>query len=439
MKQKNKIPTFIALFLLIAGIVAGIFLVKNSQIFRLGASPNSAPQDVRISNISDISFTVSWTTDKATTGVVKWGKSADSLDQPVNDELPNPGFVHSTTVKPLSPQTAYYFEIYTGSQENNNNGVPWQVTTGPVLGQPAESDIVSGTVITSTGEPVKNSLVYITVGGGSLISTTTSQNGSWLVPISSSRGKDLTSLTTIDDTQTLIEISVNAGPDGISTAQIYPESAKPMPPMVLGQVHDFKNLSPSAVGDVPSASVDLPSTSSATVSSGFNISNQAPVVKTKSVTLDSVKDGETVNTTTPEFFGKGPSGTTVTITVESDNPITDEVTIPTNESWKWSPPAGLDPGNHTITITWRDAQGILRTLTKNFVVSASDGPAFVSTPSATLEPEATDTPIPEETETPTAIATPVSGDLTPTVLLFMMSIGVISFAIVLWKKSESLT
>lgn len=438
MINKSKIPTFIALFLLIIGIVAGILLVKNNQIFRLGASSDLAPQDVRFSNISDISFTVSWTTNKATAGVIKWGKSAASLDQPVNDELPNPGFIHSATVKPLLPETAYYFEIYTGSQENNNNGVPWQVTTGPTLGQPANSNIISGTVLTSTGEPVKNSLVYLTVGGGSLLSTTTSQNGSWLVPISSARSKDLATLTTIGDSQTLIEISVNAGPDGISTAQVYPQSAKPMPPMVLGQVHDYKNLSPSTVGDVPSASVNLPSTNSATISSGFNIGNQAPAVKTKSVTLDSVNNGEVVNTTTPEFFGKGPSGTTVTITIESDNPITDEVIIPKSESWKWSPPAGLDPGSHTITITWRDAQGILRTLTKDFVVSASEGPAFVSTPSATLEPEATSTPIPEETETPTATATPISGDLTPTVLLFMMSVGVISFAIILWKKSEEL-
>jgi hypothetical protein len=128
----------------------------------------------------------------------------------------------------------------------------------------------------------------------------------------------------------------------------------------------------------------------------------------------------------------------MTITVESVNPITDEVTIPKTETWTWSPPAGLDPGNHTVTITWRDTQGILRTLTKSFVVSASEGPAFVSTPSATLEPETTSTPTPIETETPvpTDIPTPVSGDLTPTLLLFMMGIGVISLSIILWKKSE---
>ena len=435
MTKKSKIPTIIALVLLIIGVVAGVFLVKNSQIFRLGASPDSAPQDVRISNISDTSFTVSWTTDKATSGVVKWGKSATNLDQPVNDELPNPGFVHSTTIKPLTPAATYFFKIYAGSQENDNNGVPWEVTTGPTLGQPTSNNIISGTVLTSTGEPVKDSLVYLTVDGGSLLSTLTSQNGSWLISISSARSKDLATLITIDESQTLVEISVNAGPAGISTAQVYPQAAKPLPPMVLGQVHDYKNLSASQVGDVPSAQVDLPPVSDATVS-GFTVGSQTPVVTTKSVTLDSVKDGEIVNTTTPEFFGKGPSGTTVTITIESANPVTDNITIPKNESWKWSPPASLDPGNHTVIITWRDAQGILRTITKNFVVSAAEGPAFVSTPSATLKPTAT--PIATMTPALNATDTPVSGDLTPTVLLFMMGIGVVSFAIVLWRKSEQI-
>jgi hypothetical protein len=436
MTNKSKIPTFIALFILVVGIIAGIFLVKNGQNFRLGASPSSAPQDVRISNITDSSFTVSWTTAKATSGVVKWGKSAANLDQPVNDELPNPGFIHSVTIKPVSAESTYYFDINIEDQNNTNNGVPWEVTSGPTLAQPTGNDIISGSVLTSTGETVKNSLVYITVGGGSLLSTITSQNGSWLIPISSARSKDLTSLITIDEAQTLVEISVNAGPDGISTAQVYPQSAKPLPPMVLGQVHDYKNLAASTTGDNPAANIDLPTASTSAVS-GFNVGSQAPAPQAKSVTLDSVTEGETINTVDPEFFGKGPSGTSVTITVESDNPMTDVVTIPKNETWSWSPPAGLDPGSHTVTVTWRDTQGILRTLTKSFVVSASDGPAFVSTPSATLEPTETPIPtIPEETETPVATATPVSGDLTPTVLLFMMGIGVISFAIILWKRSE---
>ncbi len=214
--------------------------------------------------------------------------------------------------------------------------------------------------------------------------------------------------------------------------------------MILGQTHDFKNLPPSESTDIPQASLDAPKMG--TPSSGFDIPEGVSTPSASTVTLKSITNNEIVTSVKPEFFGQGPAGTEIQITVESD-PVTDNVTIPTSGEWSWEIPKDLPEGPHTITITWKDASGILRTLTRNFVVQASEGPAFVSTPSATprttATPSASPSGTPRATITSTPIATssgtpfpqPDSGSLTPTVLLSIMGIGLIAFSFLLWKNS----
>ena len=433
--NKSKIPTIIGIFLLVIGLAAGVFLVRSSQLFRLGASQEGIPKDVRITNISDNSFSVSWVTQKAVIGFASWGDSPTALNKNEVDEFEETSFTHSLSVKGLSPGKAYYFKINSGGAEYDNNGTAWQVKTGPTLATPSKQVIISGSALTQTGQGAENALVYVTVAGSSPISTTTSKNGSWVIPISSARSQDLTSLVEINNQNSLIEISVNAGVDGVASAQVYPQSAKPVPPITLGKTHDFKSSPVSSDSDIPKASIDLPD--EATPSSGFKVDEALPGTEApKTVTLESITEGETVTTAKPEFFGEGPVGTTISITVESD-PVSGSVKVPTSGNWKWTPPTNLPPGGHKITISWRDAAGILRSFTRKFTVYASEGPAFTATPSATPTPTGSVTPTATLTATPTEFATPESGSLTPTILLFIMGLGVIVFATQVWKKSET--
>lgn len=437
--KKSKIPTIIGLFILVFGLAAGVLLVRNQNIFRLGAAAEFAPKDVRISNITNTSFTISWITDKETSGFVKWGKSTTSLDKTELDELKDQSFTHLLTLKGLTPQTTYFFKVNSGGEDFDNNGIAWQVTTGQTLESPSKTNLVSGSILTSTGQPAKNALLYLTVGGGSLLSTITSDNGSWVIPLSQARAQDLSSYMVIDEKNTLIEISANAGTEGVASAQVYPQSARPVPSIILGDTHDFKNLPPSEVSEIPKASIGLPDT--AMPSSGFEVEEKTATPSAKTVTLESIDEGEIVTSTKPEFFGEGPSGTTITITVESE-PLTDTLEVPSSGDWNWSPPEGLSEGAHKITITWRDASGILRTLSRTFIVQAAEGPAFESTPSASptstpkASPTASPTASPKATATGTAVPIPDSGSLTPTIALSIMGIGVLAFAFLVWKKSE---
>jgi hypothetical protein len=161
-----------------------------------------------------------------------------------------------------------------------------------------------------------------------------------------------------------------------------------------------------------------------TPSSKFDIGTSSAslsLTAKKAVTLKSIAENETVKSTKPQLFGDGPAGTTITITVHSTATVSAIVKVNSDGSWNWTPPAGLTPGNHTVTLAWKDATGILHTLTRDFVVSAAEGPSFVASPSAapliTL-PKVMPSPsaIPKIYLPSTSSGIPKSGSVAPTLI-----------------------
>jgi hypothetical protein len=421
--KRSKIPTILGIVLLIAATLVGVFLVNSRQIFRLGATGESEPKDIRISNISDSSLTVSWTTDKDTSGFVSWDKGSTSPDEKST--------IHLVNLTGLESNTLYNYKINSDGVMFDNNGIDWQAKTSasPLTGK--DSTLISGSVLTATGQAVKKALVYINTEGN-LFSTLTSSSGNYVFQ-----------LPNLNQENSLLEIFVQAGPLGISSAQIYPKSARPVPPMILGNTHDFRNLPASDSGSVPGASLSLPA--NAEDESKFSIPDSQTPSSSSAVTLESVDENETVTSTQPEFFGQGPEGTELTIKVESENPITDSVSVSSNGSWNWNPPENLSPGTHKMTITWKDLSGITRSLTRNFVVQAGEAPAFeasgsaqTSTPTPSATPKTTASPKATSTASASASPIPETGSLTPTLLLSIMGIAVMAFSFVIWKHAQSI-
>lgn len=439
MKKNNKIPTILGIIILLVGTFAGVFFLNMTQVFRIGADANSAPLDVRVSNITDSSVTVSWTTAKETVGFVTFGSSASSINK-VEKESENDlkFFNHSVNLSGLSPKTAYYFKINSDGTTFDNNNIPWGFTTGTQLNIVQNSLPVSGSVITASGIPAKRAIVYMTVDG-CLMSTLTSDSGNYVFQLNNARTTDLAEYSVIDIAKTLLEISVVGGPGEVSSAKIFPQSASPIPPMIFGQVYDHRSLAPNTDNQTPNVNLNLPANQIS--ESKFNIATSSGTPSPTSVILESITDGEVITSDKPQFFGKGPRGETITITVHSENPVTENVTIPNNGSWSWAVPTNLAAGAHTITVSWIDTTGITRQLTRNFVVQASELPAFVASSSATPTASGTATLKPTITPKPTATATaqpvPVTGDLTPTILLSIMGIAVVLFSFVLFKTAEN--
>jgi hypothetical protein len=442
-KKRNKLPTILGIVVLLLGTFFGVFLINSRQIFRLGAEGETSPKDIRVSNVTDTSLTISWVTDVESAGFVVWGAS-DSTVNSVEKESDLKSFTHSVTIDALKPETRYFYKINSDGALVDNKGIPWQTATGASLGLNKNSLLISGSVLTATGQPVKKSLVYANIGGY-LFSTLSSDTGNYVFQLASTRSSNLSSYLQVSESQTPVEIFVQAGALGISSAQIFPQSAKPAPPLILGQTHDFRSLPASKSDGVPTASVDLPTDSEA--DSKFSVPDDINKPTSSAVvTLENIDEGESVTSTQPEFFGDGPTGTTLTIKVESENPITEEVKVASNGSWKWTPPEGLAAGVHKITITWKDINGITRSLTRNFVVQAGEAPAFeasnsatttTSTPTATATAKSTATSTAKATTIATSPPTPETGSLTPTMLFTILGLGVTALSFAIWKYADA--
>jgi hypothetical protein len=450
MVKKNTIPTILGVIILILGAFAGVFFLKSSTTFKIGADAAAAPKNIRVANITDSSATISWTTDKATVNFLLWGTAAASVTKTENEDSSGAKFFsHSITLTGLAANTTYFYKINSDGATYDNSGTAWQFKTGASLGSVKNSLLMSGSVINASGTPEKRALVYADIGGY-LLSTQTSDTGNYVFQLASARTTDLQAYAEVEPSQTLVQISVQATPTGISSAQIYPQSGNPVPPMIIGQTYDFKNEPVNNAGDIPDADLNLPQDEEK--QSKFNVTVPDETPKPTSVILESLADGEVITSTQPQFFGKGPEGVQLVIEVHSEESIKANVNIPESGSWSYEVPTDLAPGEHTITISWVDLSGITRFLTRNFVVKAGEIPAFTAsqsgstaTPSPTTVASGSPTPVPSvtasptlsPTATPTALPVPVTGDLTPTLLLFIMGLVITSFSFIVWKVAEN--
>lgn len=444
MIKRATIPTILGILILLAGVFAGVYFLRNTQVFKIGADASASPKDIRVANITDNSVTISWTTDKETAGFITWGDSQDNTGKVESEGINSQKyFSHNISLTGLSANTNYFYKINSEGSTFDNNGIPWQFTTGAALEISSSSILLSGNIISATGIPEAKSLVYASVGGY-LLSTQTSETGNFVFQLGSARTPDLGNYAQIDMASTLVQISVVAPPDGVASAQIFPQSGNPVPTIIIGQVYDFRNSPANNQGGNPNVNLNLPQNSNQ--ESKFNVDVSSSTSKPTSVILESLSEGEIITSQKPQFFGKGPGGEAIVITVNSQDPIEATVQIPNTGSWSYSIPTDLNPGDHSITISWVDASGITRFLKRNFVVQAGEVPAFTASESGTAttpNPNATATATPKSTITPnpvasgTAMPVPVTGDLTPTLILFIMGLVVVAFSFIVWRVSEN--
>jgi hypothetical protein len=151
------------------------------------------------------------------------------------------------------------------------------------------------------------------------------------------------------------------------------------------------------------------------------------------VTLENPSyEDEVLNATQPAFIGSGPPGTVLSIVINSDTTYTGSVTVDEEGEWEFTPPEGLEPGEHIITVTYIDTEGLEQALTRNFVVAAageSDEPAITATPSG----ETDDTSRTELPATDAGVPEPGTGEIT--LLMWLTGLGLLVGGVRLKNKA----
>ncbi len=464
----KRIPTMVGLLVLVLGLGAGLYLVGKATIVPR-ASAEETPKEIKITNLTENSFTVSWLTEIPTTGFVRYGTQATSLDQTVGDDRDqlsgsvDPFVTHHVTIRNLKPDTTYLFKIGSGTRRTlfDNNGQPYGQKTPTVLGAPPPADTAYGTVVTQQSSPADGAIVYLRLPGAKSLSALVKSSGNWAASLSTARTEDLSAYATYDRQSTLVEIFVQAGSNNTASAVTVTANDSPVPPMTLGKSHDFRSdvpiiedLQASGSALPPGADLDSDKLPAAKEASGSGVKADEEATKssqfgTGSLTgnkpqtstykleiLNPEEEGERVTTAKPEIFGTSPKNVTLSIVVESPVKYTDEIEVGADGLWEWTPPANLAPGQHAVTISYTDGNGVLQKIKRTFVVAAAGSstslPAFEATPSGSASPSALPSAPPRVSMPSTESGVPTAGILTPTIAVVILGATLLAMG-VFWQ------
>lgn len=395
------------IILILLGIPLTTFILSNQAILKSGASGSQEPKNIRITNISDKSFTIAYQTDTLATGSISYGVGknlGESALEDIDREKGSfsPRIIHSISVNELTSTTKYYLTIISGDNTFLNSGAPFETTTGPNISSPsAQQNSINGKVVLPDGNIPSEGIAFLNTENSQLLSSIIAKDGKFNFSLKELRTSDLSSYLDINQ-NTVFKIMVTNGPlkSNILTSLTQIDS---IPTITLSNDYDFTEKG-------------LPVASKSAQSLGF-----PPISPTKENSKPEIlspKENQSVVDPKPQFSGTSLPNEKVDIIIHSAEEISTQVTTDSNGNWTYKPPTNLSPGAHTITIKSRDSSGILTTVMQSFTVFAADSQTSGSaTPSATPTTFPTIAPIssitPTLTVSPTVVITPFPSPTNP--------------------------
>ncbi len=145
--------------------------------------------NLRVSNPTSASFSVSWTTDGNSNSRVNYSTSPVLLDYQTAFDERGGTFLddtHLVSIGGLEPATTYYYEVISGGTIDNNGGLYYSFTTMNIPADPSPSCVVYGWAYQEDGTtPGEGAIVYLKISHGPeesyWISTLADLNGVWVL------------------------------------------------------------------------------------------------------------------------------------------------------------------------------------------------------------------------------------------------------------------
>jgi hypothetical protein len=398
-----RIPTIIGIAAIAVSIWVTGMLVQQGTEMVGRASSDVLPEHVTVSNISDTSFTVSFTTK--TQAVAAISIKGENLQEIVmfQDTSQNARTIHNIVVSDLSPKSKYMFSILLEGKTYRDGDNPYTVTTGDVIELETNDLSASGSVMLPEGSPASEALVVLSTKNSQTVSSLTNDQGEFTFDLSSLRTKDLTKGIDLAQNE---QVTISVYKESLSSTIITTaENISKIPQITLAENYDFSVAEDDSFATI-SAEFVLPTPNTVT----------AAVAITYPTAQLSIIDAQ------PTFRGTAGRGKEVQISL-SPSRLTDTVIVDNTGRWQYRPTVSLPQGQNTLTITAQDELGRARTTRTTFsVLPGGSQIAQSATPSATLTPTTpppTATPTTPITISPTPIltvsptATPIA-TLTPT-------------------------
>ncbi|HMS22319.1 MAG TPA: Ig-like domain-containing protein [Candidatus Levybacteria bacterium] len=397
---QKRIPTVFAFIILISGLFVTAFLVQIGVFKSSQATPNEKPQNVSISNITNSSFTVTFTTLDPTLSAVQINNpDSPSVVFDVRDAQGNQSYInHFITVTNLKPNTQYKFTLLSNGDEYTDNGTFYTTTTAdgdaPSSGN---TYALSGKVILPNGENANDVLLDIKIPNAAPISAVTNSEGKYSIPTYLIRN------TSHDQILTLVpntHISLSAKKGDLTSDILYTYSpSTEIPTITLSSNYSF-----------------IASTDEENLSSQSSLLAIPTGKKTAQILIISPRNGQTYTDEKPQFKGTAFPNSLIALSTEPDL-INVQVRTDPNGNWAYRPAVSLTQGAYTIKLQAADANGATKTVASSFTILASGSqiaedatPSAKPTPTQVLAPTPTVTALPTinltTTPTPTSSSTP---------------------------------
>ena len=424
-RSKKQIPTILGLLILFVALISGVLLFgQGTGVFAPRATAQTTPKNIRVSNVTDKTFTISFYTDESTTASIKYGESEKSLDKQASDDRDQLSGVvkdyrlHQITVRALSPNQDYFYELIVNSSSFDNEGQPYVLKTAFKPSQsPNNSQTIYGNVFNTDGSAAEGAIVYLYSEGMGTLSNLVKSSGSWGISLSNAFNTEKSGYAVVTD-ESPLDIKIQGiEPDLLSSLQLTVAAAQPVPNITLGQSEIIADASSMvdkeellADAETSSSSALLESTLSAkssesatlteqSSSSGAlqdlllnNDANEEPEV----LNLDELSESQeasatTIKTTQPQIKATLPANTMVRVIIHSDTQIDETVQTDANGDLILDVASlgqNLEPGVHTASYTYIDpTTGEEITKTYSFTVDPSADSrqlaAVVTTPTPT--------------------------------------------------------
>ncbi len=234
--MRKRIPTFLALVLLMALVGFGLFI--NFYQKRQNDLQKSilSPQRVMTANLTDISASVIWQTSTPAVGSVILNNSVtvDDRDDPLN---PSPRLTHFVTLTGLTPDTAYQYQIKNDSFIAANSDLQFKTVPENVAEkQLSQTSLVPirGAVLNERQEPVDEGIIVINYTNLSPKATFITTAGNFILPLTKLLNSSHSDVVQIGD-NTPATLEIRRG-EVVSLVQInLPVKDQILPPITLGK------------------------------------------------------------------------------------------------------------------------------------------------------------------------------------------------------------
>ncbi len=215
-----------------------IFFILLSRIYCFSA----APLDVRITNITNNTFAISWVTLSSCTGYIKYGSSPSNISNVVYD-FRGSSYTGSTHYvicgeeQFLESETTYYIDIVSNDIIYNNGGNHYICTTGKIISSPPTPGNNLYGMVFKDANVAPGTIMYLYLRNpdntvSQVVSYVVEDSGWWVINAGSIRTQDLQNYFQLETGCTGV-VFCQGGIDGWNELETGIENLSPAPDIFL--------------------------------------------------------------------------------------------------------------------------------------------------------------------------------------------------------------